>query len=95
MFKVWPDKDPNEILDYSVDWNPRLLDDDSIASSTWTISTTDGSLVIDSAVPAAAGITTVWLSGGTEGYSYVLTNRVITTDGRTMDQSLRLRIRSR
>lgn len=95
MYKVWPDKDPDEILDYSIDWNPRVLDDDSIVSSSWTITTTDGALVIDTAVPAINGITTVWLSGGTPAYTYILTNRVETDDGRTMDQSVRLLIRAR
>ena len=35
----WPNKDPDEQLDYSVDWS-RFLDSATIASVTWAVKTT-------------------------------------------------------
>lgn len=94
MIKVWPDKDPDEVLDYSVEWAERLPIEDDITTSDWFLDTTDGNLVIDS-VQRMGTLCTVWLSGGTLGYTYFITNRVSTADGRTMDQTVRLFIRKR
>lgn len=35
----WPNKDPDETLDYSVDWS-RFLGSATIASSVWSVKTT-------------------------------------------------------
>lgn len=35
----WPFKDPDETLDYSVDWS-RYLDTDTISSVSWSVTTT-------------------------------------------------------
>ena len=35
----WPNKDPNETLDYSVDWS-RFLGSATIASAIWSVKTT-------------------------------------------------------
>jgi hypothetical protein len=86
MSTTWPNKDPDDILDYSIDWG-RLLDDgDAIASVVWIVPTglTGGVELITGA------ITTVWLSGGSAGQSYDVTARVTTSGGRQMDRSGRL-----
>lgn len=99
---TWPMKDPNEILDYQLDWadpeSPRLdLSDpahkETLVSSVFSI--VEGDVVIESQSFAATGLTTVWLSGGTDGTLCEILNRVETSGGRTYDQSVRLRIRSR
>ena len=41
MSYKWPDKDKDEIVDYSVDWS-RFLKDDTITSATWYIKDTNG-----------------------------------------------------
>lgn len=87
----WPAKDPNEVLDYQVDWTERLLDGETIATSTFIL--VAGSVTIESS-SFDDGITTVWLSGGTEGEVCVVTNRIVTSEARTYDQSTRLRIRT-
>lgn len=86
----WPNKDPDEVLDYVIDWTARLAGD-TIVTSTWEVPTglTKGS---DS---ATASTTTVWLSGGTLNERYEITNRIVTDGMRTYDQSVRLRIRSK
>jgi hypothetical protein len=33
----WPSKDPDEILDYAIDWSDRLPIEDLIAQSIWTV----------------------------------------------------------
>jgi len=78
-------KDANAVLDYTLDWSQWLATGDDLATSTWT--TTTG-LVKDSDVLDADNTTTVWLSGGTAGQTYVATNRITTTGGRTEDRSI-------
>jgi hypothetical protein len=75
-------KDPNANLDYQIDWS-SWLGSDTISSSAWTVQSglTKGS---DSKTDTT---TTVWLSGGTAGQTYRVTNRVVTAGGRTDDRS--------
>lgn len=83
----WPDKDPDEILDYAVLWWKRLIDD-TIVSSTWIVP--DGITMADSSFQP--DYTVIWLSGGTTGQTYDIVNRIVTAGGRTMDQTVRVRI---
>jgi len=87
MALTWPDKDPNEVLDYELDWSARLSDGDTISASTWIVP--DG--LTEDSNSNTTTTTTIWLSGGTLG-EYTLTNRVTTAGGRTMDQSVRLTV---
>ena len=41
MSYKWPDKDKDEVLDYSIDWS-RFLGDDTISGVTWFIDDSDG-----------------------------------------------------
>jgi hypothetical protein len=91
MALTWPNKDPDEVLDYTLDWSERL-GTDTIASSSWP-DPPDG-ITIDSDVFDAAG-TLLWLSGGTDGESYLFVNRIVTAGGRTMDQSVKLKVKTR
>ena len=82
------DKDPSAILDYSIDWNDWLSEvGDSIASSTWSVPAG----LTAGATTHADGITTVWLSGGTAGSDYAVTNRIITSGGRQDERSFIVR----
>ncbi len=78
-------KDANAVLDYTLDWSQWLTPGDDLATSTWTTTTGLGK---DSDVLDADNTTTVWLSGGTPGQTYVATNRITTTGGRTEDRSI-------
>ena len=83
-------KDPNAVLDYSLDWT-RWLDGDAIATSEWIVP--DGLVrVTDS---RTTKIATVWLSGGLAGQSYTITNRITTTGGRTEDRSFAVKVEER
>lgn len=100
-FLKWPDKDPDEVLDYAIDWSERIATDDEITSSTWTILPVTASPLTKASDTFDETSTTIWLSGGllavapAAATKYTLTNRVVTDDGRTMDQSVTLRIRAR
>lgn len=72
-------KEPTAILDYSIDWSDFLTGGDTIVSSTW--STSDIGIVVDSNT-YTTNTTTVWLSGGVDGYNYVVTNSIVTQLGR-------------
>lgn len=88
-------KDADEVLDYLLDWSPRLTGGDTITTSQWIMPTpTTGNIVKDSDTKTAS-TTTIWLSAGTDGQSYSLVNRVITAGGRTMDQTCIIRIKER
>lgn len=69
-------KDPDDIEVYEFDWSRWLKPGASIASSTWTLS---GSGLTQDNDGISGGMTTVRLSGGDLGTTYVVTNR-ITTD---------------
>lgn len=84
-------KDPDAVLDYQLDWSAWLPDGDTIVTSTWIVQ--DGIVKdSDSHTDTAA---TVWLSGGTLGTTYAVTNRISTVEGRTDDRTIRITVRDR
>ena len=91
----WPPKDPDELLDYYLDWSTRLDSGDQIATSNWAYPGLTNTEVQEAGFTLDTHQTKVWLSGGVEGKQYRLTNTV-TTDGlRTYEQSVYIRIKSR
>ena len=91
MAKAWTDpKDPEEVLDYLVDW-AKPLAGDTIQSSTWTLP--DG--IIAGQMANTTTTTTIWLSGGTHGKDYKLVNRIVTAGGRTREQTCTLKCRTK
>jgi len=87
-------KDPDAKLDYSKDWASWLAGD-TIATSDWTITGPDNSL-IKSVSPAPSNSTTkatVWLEGGTDGAVYTVRNRITTAAGRIEDATILIRIK--
>ncbi len=85
------DKDPDAVLDYYIDWSEWLDETDSVASSTWTVP--DGISADTNAYTATR--TEIWLSGGTAGEWYHLTNHITTTDGREDDRTIIIVCRQR
>ncbi len=90
MALSWPNKDPDEVLDYEIDWAARLTTD-TISTSTWTVP----SGITKDSDSKTSTTTTVWLSGGTLGDSYEILNRIVTAGGRTMDQTVKLKIKTK
>lgn len=87
----WPPKDPNENLDYEVDWTARLEQGESMVSANFIL--VDGTVVIGAQTLVGA-VATVWLSGGADGETAHITCRGTTSVGRVYDETVRLRIRS-
>ena len=87
-------KDPDATLDYTIDWSAWLEDGDTIAGSQWVVPT---DLTQDAPATNTDTTTTVWLSGGTAGADYVVTNRITTASNpdRIDDRSIVIRVRER
>ena len=84
-------KDPEAVLDYSVDWS-KWLAGDQIETSTWSVNDPALQPSDDSNTTTR---TTAWLAGGVSGQSYTLTNRITTSGGRTDERSLVIQVQDR
>jgi hypothetical protein len=85
----WPPKDPNELLDYSINWTNRLDRGDIIVDSSWTVPST----IVRYANAFSQTLTTIWLSGGTVSSTPVaVTNQITTQGGRIMEQTVNIKI---
>ena len=75
-----------EVEDITIDWSTRGLGTDTITGSVWSVSPSD--LIINSPAPTnTTTTTTVWLSGGTAGNQYLVTNIITTAGGRTLSET--------
>lgn len=75
------------VLDYEEDWT-AWLDGDTISTSSWAA---DSGITIDSdSNTTVKGI--VWLSGGTVGESYDVTNTIVTAAGREDSRTIEITI---
>lgn len=107
MSYKWPNKDPDEVLDYSVDWS-RFLGDATISSVAWYVDDADDvktsvSAVADTAINGLitkyAGITntntvaTIRLSTGTNNTVYKIYCQMTDSDGLVSERVIRLRVK--
>jgi hypothetical protein len=81
-------KDPDAVLDYSVDWSDWLVLGDTIASVAWTVP--PGITSISNTY--STNVATIWLAAGTLGKVYTITCEVTTAAGRVEDHSFELQI---
>lgn len=85
-------KDPASVLDYTIDWGTNwLADAETISSSSWTV---ESGITQDSDSNTTT-TATIWLSGGTAGSVYTVTNQIVTNSGRTAERSLRIKVENR
>ena len=83
-------KVPDAVKDYPLDWGKEwLVDGDTIATSTWDVP----SGLNEGTHTNTTTETVAWISGGTLGQSYVITNTIVTANGRTDQRSILIRIR--
>lgn len=83
--------DPQAKLDYAVDWSAWLQSGETISESTWTVP--DGITQAPTPAPSnTATVATIWLTGGTVGQNYAVTNHIKTSMGREDDRSLSIRV---
>ena len=83
-------KDPDSVLDYKVDWS-SWLGTDTISTSRWVV---QSGITEDSDSNDTTSATS-WLSGGTEGSTYTVTNRIDTAGGRTADRTFKVLVQTR
>jgi hypothetical protein len=99
----WPNKDPDEVLDYSVDWS-RYLNGASISSYSWYVDDANG---VKTLIPAgtvvngiqnvgqtsSGAIVTIHLGLGTNNKEYKFYNRISDSTGSVSERTIRLRIK--
>ena len=80
-------KTPVGEWDVTIDWGcpSRDLGADDILTSEWSLGGPDSALLLsDPEISLDKKMTTIWLSGGTLGAYYTVTNTITTTNERTM-----------
>ena len=98
----WPDKDPDETSDYSVDWS-RFITEADISAAFWSLKLDDGTKDQFSDAETVDGLQFVQgtLSGkvatarfalGTVNKRYTVLCKVQTSDGLTFERAIHLRI---
>lgn len=99
----WPNKDPDEVLDYSVDWS-RFLNGATISTVTWYVDNASG---VKTAIAAGQtvngiqnvaqtisnGVATINLGLGTNNVEYKFTCRITDNSGNIAERVIRLRIK--
>lgn len=84
-------KDPQDVLDYVIDWSDWLATGETISTSTWTVP----SGITKESDSSSSNETIIWLSGGTAYESYDLVNHIVTSAGREKDQTLVIQVRDK
>ena len=99
----WPNKDPDELLDYSIDWS-RFIGTATISSAVWYVEDSAGvkTLIAAGAVvngiqnvsqTISSAITTINISLGTNNTEYKFTCRITDSTGSIAERAVRLRIK--
>lgn len=84
-------KDPDETLDYLVDWGP-FLGADTIASVSWEVPAG----LTKGAETNTTTTATVWLSGGVVGHEdYIVVCNIVSSVGRAASRSFAVHIEHR
>ncbi len=80
-------KTSSDVLDYKVDWS-TWLGTDTITSSSWTIPAPLVTVLSQYTTTS----TTVFVTGGSDGITYLVSNTINTTGGRTVTRSFQISI---
>lgn len=106
MSLKWPNKDPDEILDYSIDWS-RFLGNATISDYTWFVDDADGvKTQLTASGPLVNGIqlvsatatntvTTAHIGSGTDNKRYKFTCQITDSNGLVVERSVHLRVRNK
>ena len=88
-------KDPEAVLDYSIDWGADYLAGDALTDSSWTVSPAEPGGVAIVSDRSDLLVATVEVEGGIAGRLYRLTNHVVTAEGREDSRSIMIRVEKR
>jgi hypothetical protein len=105
MSYKWPDKDKDELLDYSIDWS-RFLGSDVVSGVTWYIDDAAGTKTEVNNTDIVDGlqfvqgtntttVATIRLSLGTNNRRYKITCKVTTLGGLQYERSVFLRVKEK
>ena len=83
-------KDPNAVLDYEFDWTPWLSPGETISSHTITVT----GVTLDSSTASTTSVV-AWVSAGTVSTSATVACRIVTSEARTDERTITLRIGQR
>lgn len=88
-------KDPQAVLDYTIDWGAEYLNGDQLTQSVWQVTPDEpaGVAVLDSRFDE--GLATVKAGGGIAGHIYRLTNEVSLGSGRIDQRTITVRVEQR
>lgn len=96
----WPAKDPDDVLDYPLDWSEQMAIDDDDTIADYEVIIEEGTVEVDT-TKATAGLsftdteTRVWLKNGTIGETCEIVNRITTAAGRVYDHTRTLKIKAK
>lgn len=101
----WPNKDPDEILDYSVDWS-RWLDADTIDDVLWYAEASDGTKTQFTSGSVINGlqlvsqtntdtVATAVFGLGTNNVEYKIYCRITDSSGALAERTIKLRVKER
>jgi len=85
-------KDPDAVLDYSVDWQDVMTEGEDILESVWDVAPLEAEGVAIEATGIAGQSRWARVRAGIPGHVYRLTNRIVTSFERTDDRSFTIRI---
>jgi hypothetical protein len=102
----WPNKDPEETLDYSIDWSRFLRDSSTIQSVQWFIDNESGNKVAFNPVTVVNGlqpvsttntttVATIYLGLGDNNKQYKLYCLMTDTQGRTAERTVSISVKDR
>jgi hypothetical protein len=86
------EKDPDALLDYTIDWSAWLPTGDTLVNAVFSINDALASIASSAHDTTRA---TAWVQGGTVGVRAALRCRITTAEGRIDDRTVYLRIRER
>lgn len=94
---IYIPKDTEAVLTYSLDWTDWLTNGETISSNLFTIETISGDQdpLTKSTQSNTNYVTTVKLSGGTQGNIYRVYNTITTSGGLTERRYFRVRVETR
>lgn len=95
-------KDPDAVLDYKFDWKALTNGsgttdwlDTGETISTRSVSVDTGITKDSDSITDTNTSVTVWLSGGTAGETYTVTCQIVTSDSRTEERSIKIKVKDR
>lgn len=91
--KVWPSKDPDEVLRYSYDWSPDLAVGETIVSAVVLQVTAAGTTLVGQQITSP--FVTLIISGGTDGLEAAYLIRPTTSTGNVFEDTVALPIMSK